>query len=60
MPNYLNVPPELNHLIEKRDGPQRRQSESPCQESDAPTDVSGDDHRENRERRQQTRRAEDS
>ena len=60
MPNYLNVPPKLNHLIEKRDGPQRRQSEHRNEQGQTPENVAAEDLSENQERRQENRRTEDS
>ncbi len=58
MPNHLNIPPDLNHLIEKRDGQERRQSKRRSLDVE-PGDDEDQDHRQSEERRLQDRRGED-
>ena len=58
MPNNLPIPDDLQHLIEKRDGVERRSTAganeaAPSQQADAPTSD------EATERRQAIRRTED-
>ena len=48
MPDRLGLPPELNQLIEKREGKERRQ---PDEGPTAPQDVSQDSQGETLERR---------
>jgi hypothetical protein len=60
MPNELPLPPELRHLIEKREGQDRRSEERPetrdaqPPETDAEADGAADERRAGKDRRDQS------
>ena len=56
MPNELPLPPELRHLIEKREGEDRRSEKRPETSDEQPpeTDAATDNRRTGNDRRDQS------
>ncbi len=52
MPNPLDLPPELNSLIEKREGDDRRQADSDDSTQNSGSSIDGKEKRSSEDRRE--------